>query len=113
MTWKGRWPGTWAVNCDVCGFRFPSDKLKRRWDGAMCCEADWETRHPQTLIKVRGETAIPTYTRHNSDNLLNYCDIVTSSGYVGLGTIGCMTIGNAKYSYTFLNDLNTNGHNYK
>lgn len=110
MTYKGRWPGTWAVNCDVCGFRFPSNKLKRRWDGVMTCEKDWETRHPQTLIKVRGDTAVPTYTRHNSDNLLLVCDIVTSSCYAGLGTAGCMQAGNTSFTYDFLKDFYKNGH---
>jgi len=110
MTWKGRWPGTWAVNCDQCGFRFPSNKLMRRWDGAMVCEKDFETRHPQTLIKVRGETAVPTYTRHNDDYMLNVCDIVTTSGYAGLGTAGCMQAGNQTFTYEFLLDFYKNGH---
>lgn len=110
MTWKGRWPGTWATNCDVCGFRFPSDKLYKRWDGAMVCMDDWEIRHPQTLIKVRGETAVPKYTRHNSDNILLYCDIVTRSGYAGLAAAGCAQAGNNQFTYEFLADFNTNGH---
>ena len=110
MTYKGRWPGTWAVNCDVCGFRFPSDKLERRWDGAMVCKQDFETRHPQTLIKVRGETAVPTYTRHNSDNLLNVCTIITNSGYADLATADCAKADNTQYTYAFLIGLSTNGH---
>ena len=110
MTWKGKWPGTWAANCDVCGFRFPSNRLKKRWDGAMTCSKDYETRHPQTLIKVRGETAVPEYVRHNSDNMLNVCDIVTSSAYVGLGTAGCMQAGNTTFSYSYLQDFYKNGH---
>ncbi len=110
MTWKGRWPGTWAVNCDVCGFRFPSDKLKKRWDGAMVCHDDWETRHPQTLIKVRGETAVPEYTRHNSDNLILVCNIITASTYANLGFADCMQADNTIFSYEFLLDFDKNGH---
>lgn len=110
MTYKGRWPGTWAVICDICGFRFPSDKLKKRWDGAMTCEKDWETRHPQTLIKIRGETAVPDFTRVDVENYLPYCDIVTSSGYASLGTAGCAQAGNMTFTYLFLADFNTNGH---
>lgn len=113
MTYKGKWPGTWAVNCDVCGFRFPSNKLKRRWDGVMACEKDWETRHPQTLIKVRGETAVPSYTRHNPVEYIQMCTIITSSGYADLGEADCMRADNTQFTYTFLHDLTTNGHNFK
>ena len=110
MTWKGRWPGTWAVNCDVCGFRFPSDKLRKRWDGVMACDKDWEPRHPQTLIKVRGETAVPSYVRHNPDEFVLACDISSSSCYAGLGQAGCMKAGNQQFTYAYLLDLNSNGH---
>ena len=110
MTYKGHWPGTWIVNCDVCGFRFPSNKLKKRWDGAMCCEKDWETRHPQTLIKIRGETAVPTYTRHNSAEEELVCTIVTSSCYADLGVADCMKADNTTFTYEFLKDFFKNGH---
>ena len=41
--------------CDVCGFDMHHSKLRKRWDGAMVCDADFETRHPQDLIKPRSE----------------------------------------------------------
>jgi hypothetical protein len=41
--------------CDVCGFDMHHSKLRKRWDGAMVCDADWESRHPQDLIKPRSE----------------------------------------------------------
>ena len=110
MTWKGKWPGTWATNCDVCGFRFPSNKLRKRWDGVMVCEKDWETRHPQTLIKVRGETSVPDFVRHNPDEFVLACDIITSSGYAGLAAAGCAQAGNTTFTYAFLKELSTNGH---
>ena len=43
----------------VCGFQYGSHEIKRRWDGALVCEYDWETRHPQDLIKVRAERSAP------------------------------------------------------
>jgi len=110
MTWKGRWPGTWAVNCDVCGFRFPSDRLYKRWDGAMVCQKDWETRHPQTLIKVRGERAVPDYTRHNPVAYATICYLDGLSGYAGLAIAGCMTAGNDTYAASYLVGLLINGH---
>ncbi|HET8686202.1 MAG TPA: hypothetical protein VFM18_06005 [Methanosarcina sp.] len=63
MTWKGKWPGTWATICDVCGLRFPSDKLMKRWDGLMTCKDDWELRHPQDFIKIRPEKIAPDWVR--------------------------------------------------
>ncbi len=41
--------------CDVCGFDMHLSDLRKRWDGAMVCSADWEPRHPQDLIKPRSE----------------------------------------------------------
>jgi hypothetical protein len=41
--------------CDSCGFKFKQSMLRKRWDGAMVCDADWESRHPQDLIKARAE----------------------------------------------------------
>lgn len=41
--------------CDECGFKFKQSQLKKRWDGAMVCSADFELRHPQDTIKARPE----------------------------------------------------------
>ena len=41
--------------CDVCGFQFKGSKLRLRWDGALVCNKDFETRHPQDFIKLRNE----------------------------------------------------------
>lgn len=41
--------------CDCCGFKFKHSQLRKRWDGAMVCRADWEPQHPQDSIKIRGE----------------------------------------------------------
>lgn len=112
MTWKGRWPGTWAVNCDVCGFRFPSNKLQKRWDGAMVCQDDFEPRHPQTLIKVRGETAVPSYTRKNPVEYVQFCDIFSRSAFADMGEADCMQADRDNPSYQTLLDISTNGHNF-
>lgn len=41
--------------CEVCGFDFYHSMLKKRWDGAMVCSADWEPRHPQDLVRPKAE----------------------------------------------------------
>lgn len=96
MTYKGKWPGTYAAICDVCGFRFPSDKLKKRWDGLMTCDSDWETKHPQLFIKVPQETIAPPWVRPKEVyQFIDTCTVITSSGKAGLGTAGCAKAGNS------------------
>jgi hypothetical protein len=41
--------------CDVCGFDMHQSQLRKRWDGAMVCAKDFETRHPQDSIRARPE----------------------------------------------------------
>jgi hypothetical protein len=41
--------------CDCCGFKFKQSQLRKRWDGAMVCKADYEPRHPQDFVKARPE----------------------------------------------------------
>lgn len=59
----GRWPGQWRVICDICGFRFHSADLKKRWDNLMVCEKDWEVKHPQLNIRLRTNLSYPSYRR--------------------------------------------------
>lgn len=52
--------GSWNVTCDVCGFRFKADKLRKRWDGLMTCSKDWEPRHPQDFLRgVPDKQSVP------------------------------------------------------
>lgn len=39
--------------CDVCGFKMRASETRKRWDGVIVCEADWEPRHPQDYVKAR------------------------------------------------------------
>lgn len=111
---KARWPGNWKFACHVCGFWFASEDIKKRWDGLYVCDKDWEPRHPQTLIKVRGESAVPAFVNKdpNPDIFVTgaVCDITTISAYADLGTADCMQADNNTLSYDFLLGLNTNGH---
>jgi len=57
---KGFKWGTWAAICDVCGIRYKSDELAKRWDGAMVCSYDMEPQHPMDFQKIpRTEKPIP------------------------------------------------------
>lgn len=41
--------------CDCCGFKFKQSQLRKRWDGAMVCRADFELRHHQDSLRARPE----------------------------------------------------------
>lgn len=55
--------GNWNALCDVCGFKFKANELRKRWDGFMVCEADYEERHPQDLIRIRPERQAAPWVR--------------------------------------------------
>lgn len=97
-----KWPGTWKVICDVCGFEFPSDKVKKRWDNLIVCSKDWEPRHQQDFLRARPERGAPPYVRPEPADVftdvpynesLMYCTIVNVRGIAGYGVAGCMIAG--------------------
>lgn len=47
--------GSWNCVCDVCGFKYKSSELRKRWDNLMVCDKDYEERQPQDLIRVPQE----------------------------------------------------------
>lgn len=44
--------GQWNAICDVCGWKYKSGQLRKRWDGLMVCEYDFEMRHPLDFIRI-------------------------------------------------------------
>lgn len=44
--------------CDECGFVVYASQTRKRWDGLIVCEADWEPRHPQDFVKARRDRQI-------------------------------------------------------
>ncbi len=101
----GDWykPGAWNAICDICGFRFKSDQLKKNWKGLMVCEADFETRHPQEFIRVRPERiSVPWVRPEGEDQFLRICWIWSRAAYAGLGTAGCMRAGDTPIPYADL-----------
>lgn len=77
----------------------------------MVCEPCWEPKHPQLMIKVRPETAVPDYvSKDGTDEYVFYCSIEGSSGYAGLAEAGCAQAGPYRLTYQELLDLSTNGH---
>lgn len=88
--------GQWNAICDRCGFKFKSSELKKDWQGLMVCADDFETRHPQTLMKIATEKAFPEWTRPRPEDVFLETLVCTLSGMQsvsGLGVAGCMRVG--------------------
>lgn len=69
--------GEWNAICQVCGFQRKSSTMRRRWDGKMVCEQDWEPRHPQEFIKPAGPDPkpLPWTSPEPPDQFLNPGDV--------------------------------------
>lgn len=107
MARKGRWPGTWRAICDSCGFEFPSDELRQRWDGFMVCKEDFETKHPQLDIRIKPERVAPPWTRPEGEaTFIHVCNVISSSCYTGLATADCARADNQQFTYDTLLDMN-------
>jgi hypothetical protein len=108
---KTKWPGNWKYDCQRCGFTFPSSDIRKEWTGLYVCGSCWEPKHPQLMIRVREETAVPAFKNKDAiDQYVVLCDIFSSSGYAGMAEAGCAQAGNTSPSYAVLIDLTTNGH---
>lgn len=55
--------GSWITTCDVCGRRYKSNELIKRWDGLMCCPDDWEIRQPQDFVRGVADTQVAPWVR--------------------------------------------------
>lgn len=99
--------GDWNAICDICGFKFKASQLKKNWKGEMVCEQDWETRHPQELLRVPVDDPSVPWARPQGDDLFTgpVCYIWDQSGYSGLGAAGCMQAGNNKVDSVYLYNL--------
>jgi hypothetical protein len=76
---SGYKPGDWSATCDICGFEFYASQLKKRWDGFMACEQDYETRNPQDLIRGRKEKISPPWTRPEPTEVFRTVSYVSST----------------------------------
>jgi hypothetical protein len=92
----------WNAVCDICGFNFKNTQLQKRWDGLMVCQDDWETRHPQDLIRPLPVEQAPSWTRPValedfvpfSSSASQGCSVLGVYSNAGVGTAGCMLAGN-------------------
>ena len=103
-------PGEWNVHCDVCGFKFKSSQIRKRWDGFMVCENDWEADHPQKYIRVNETTqAVPYIREQPDDTFTTVCYLYATSNYADLAEADCAQADNNTFSYEFLLGLKNAG----
>ena len=102
MSYNETWiAGEWAAICDICGFKVKSSELRKRWDGLMVCEFDWENRHPQDFIRARPDQFPLPFTRPEPDDRFvsvvyldtGTCTALTILCQADYGGAGCMTVG--------------------
>lgn len=102
-------PGQWRAHCDVCGFKFWSGDIRKRWDGLMVCNADFEVDHPQKYLRVRETSPSVPWVRHQEDGYpileTNICYLWAVSAYADLAEADCAKADNTQYSFAFLFDL--------
>lgn len=82
--------GDWNTICDVCGLKFKASELKKDWRGLMVCSNDFEMRHPQDFLRVRGDVPSVPWTRpEGEDEFLFVCYIWGTSAYADLAQADC------------------------
>ena len=78
--------GDWNALCDSCGRKFKASQLRRRWDGMMVCDADYELRHPQEFLRVQKERiSVPfarPYPEYDTFIPVPYIDDYCLDGYI-------------------------------
>ena len=41
--------------CDICGFEYPYNLMKKNWKNQIVCQEDYEEKHPQLTLKPRAD----------------------------------------------------------
>ena len=71
-------PGSWNAICDICGFEFKAEELKKQWDGIMVCERDWSPRHPQDFVHgVKDKQNVPWTKEEGPDTFTAIAQALT------------------------------------
>ena len=55
--------GDWNVICDVCSKKIKASESRKRWDGLIVCQDDFEQRHPQDFVKSKEDKISVPFTR--------------------------------------------------
>lgn len=91
------------VICDVCGFQYKAHEVKKRWDGKIVCQEDWEQRHPSDFYRVRQDQHRLPFTRPDIPSTTTAYD-VDVGGYA----IDCKKTQNATVASPSITNLVAN-----
>lgn len=80
--------GSWNITCDVCGKKMKASHARHRWDGFIVCDADFEHRHPQDLIKTKPDKQSVPFTRPPQDTFVTVTYYVDTLTEVPQGNFG-------------------------
>lgn len=98
--------GCWNAICDICGFKFKSDELRKNWKGLYVCKEDWEPRHPQDFLRARKESPSISWSRPKPTDIEeNVCYLWGKSAYADLAVVDCSQADNVDFTYPFLLSL--------
>jgi hypothetical protein len=80
--------------CDVCGFKMKNIKLRKRWDGFMVCDKDFELRSPLDFYTTRNDTHLLPWTRPESPGIdVGPVYINNTSAVAGIARAGIAVSG--------------------
>jgi hypothetical protein len=89
-------PGLFNIYCMSCGRKYKSNEIRKRWDGLLVCEEDWEMRHPQDFVRGVQEKSniLPfAFDTDGSEKITGVCTLWNSVGLSGVGVAGCAVAG--------------------
>jgi len=95
----GYQPGNHWVKCDVCDFVYRDSEMFERWDGAVVCNHDWESRHPQDLTRGVEDKITPDgFIRPDDDANAGITVCITRSARAGQAEAGCARTGDTSFT---------------
>lgn len=94
--------GLFNIYCMSCGRKYKSNEIRKRWDGLLVCDEDWEPRHPQDFVRgVQEKSNILPYTFDNDGDhysgIVQACTLMNSVGVAGQGVAGCAVSGSLTF----------------
>ena len=84
--------GNWNCICDSCGRKFKALDLKKRWDGLLVCQEDYELRHESDFLRVQKEKISVPFSRPYpaEDVFTSYlCSVEEIQPYADIATADC------------------------
>lgn len=66
--------------CQQSGFKTPPSKLARQWNGIVSCAADYDSRHPQELVRpVTDVQRVPVPRPEQADTFIAAGDVTADA----------------------------------